>query len=207
MKIFCYIALMGLAARTLFGCTPSTIEVQPSGEIPEGAVMESSTLPKMTLPETTKYTIPADAETGEHGGPGAMETTAEDFSYFPEDKRPENQENDGTTLVIVYKVVDGGIDQDFDSVEVCDAQSLIDAMVRTGAIREGTKVESFEVKDGNAVLKLDQLTAMAYKADENAVAAAVVNTFIDNLDLNEVQLIIGDKDYGALGYSSEFDKK
>ena len=204
MKALKYIAVLALSALTLYGCSPSTIEVETSQEIPEGAIMESSTLPKMTLPETTKYTIPADAETGEQGGPGAMATTQADYSYYPEDKRPHEGDSEGT-LVIVYKVVDGGIDQDFESVEVCDAQSLIDAMVRVGAIKEGTKVESFEVDGKSAVLKLDQVSAVAYKAKEEAVAAGIANTFIDNLDLEEVQLVIGDKDYGKLSFSSEYD--
>ncbi len=207
MKIIRYIAVIGMAALLLAGCRPSTIEVQPSGSIPEGAVMESTTLPKMTLPETTKYTIPADAETGEQGGPGAMQTSAADYSYFPEDKRPENQENDGSTLVIIYKVVNGVIDQDFDSVEVCDAASLIQSMINCGAIREGTEVLSFDVTGKSGLLVLNELNAAAPNADEKMVAASVVNTFIDNLDLEEVQLVVGGEDYGKLGYSTEYDKK
>ena len=41
--------------------------------------------------------------------------------------------------------------------------------------------------------------------EEEEVVASVVNTFIDNLDLDALHLIVGDKDYGEMGFTSEFD--
>ena len=66
----------------LFGCSPSEIKASRRIEIPAGAVIETGTRETWTMPETSKYTIPADAETGEAGGPGAMATTASTIPFI-----------------------------------------------------------------------------------------------------------------------------
>ncbi len=35
--------------------------------------------------------------------------------------------------------------------------------------------------------------------------ASVVNTFIDKFDLDTLKLIVGDKDYGEMGFTSDYD--
>ena len=190
----------------LFGCTPSDIKASQSVEIPAGAILETTTVPSWTMPETSKYTIPADAETGEKGGPGAMETTEVDYSYYPDDKQPVIADDEtATTQVIIYKAVLGGIDQDFDAVEECDAPSLIEAMIRNGAIKDGCEVIFFEVNGRAGELELSSLKGVFYKATEEEVVASVVNTFIDNFDLDTLKLVVGDKDYGEMGFNSDYD--
>jgi len=201
-----YIAVIGMAAAVLAACTPSDIKASQSMEIPEGAILETGTRETWTMPESSQYTIPAEAETGEKGGPGAMATTAVDYSYYPSDKQPVIADGEtAITQVIIYKAVLGGIDQDFDAVEECNAESLIDAMIRSGALKEGAEVLSFEVTDRVGTLELSEMNGVFYKATEEEVVASVVNTFIDNLDLDALHLIVGDKDYGEMGFTSEFD--
>ncbi|MBR2532932.1 MAG: hypothetical protein IKE56_09835 [Lachnospiraceae bacterium] len=206
MKRLFNIVLAGMAAMLLFGCTPSDIKASQSVEIPAGAILETGTRETWTMPETSQYTIPADAETGEKGGPGAMQTTEVDYSYYPSDKQPVVADDEtATTQVIIYKAVLGGIDQDFDAVEECNAQSLIDAMIRNGAIKEGCEVISFDVENKAGKLELSSLKGVFYKATEDEVVASVVNTFIDNFDLDTLKLIVGDKDYGEMGFTSDYD--
>ena len=206
MKRLFNIVLAGMAAMLLFGCTPSDIKASQSMEIPAGAILETGTRETWTMPETSKYTIPADAETGEKGGPGAMETTEVDYSYYPDDTQPVIADDEtATTQVIIYKAVLGGIDQDFDAVEECDAQSLIDAMIRNGAIKDGCEVIFFDAVDGAGELELSSLSGVYYKATEEEVVVSVVNTFIDNFDLDTLKLIVGDKDYGEMGFTSDYD--
>ena len=110
MKKFLNILMLSAAALMLFGCTPSTIRESGAPEdFPDGVVIEKNTTAAMTLPETSKYTIPADAETGENGGPGAMETTAVDRSYYPEDKQHGESVEENGTMIIVYIPGSNGI--------------------------------------------------------------------------------------------------
>ncbi len=206
MRKILHITVIGMVAAVLAACTPSDIKASQSMEIPEGAILETGTRETWTMPESSQYTIPAEAETGEKGGPGAMATTAVDYSYYPSDKQPVIADGEtAITQVIIYKAVLGGIDQDFDAVEECNAESLIDAMIRSGALKEGAEVLSFEVTDRVGTLELSEMNGVFYKATEEEVVASVVNTFIDNLDLDALHLIVGDKDYGEMGFTSEFD--
>ena len=198
-----------VAMLALTGCTPSKIAVEETGETPEDALVVSKgeqNASSFTLPETVAYTIPADAPTGEHGGPGAMETTAVDYSYYPEDKQPGNStpEEEGTS-VILYRIVDGGVDQDFDLVDVCDADSLINLMIKDGIIKDGCVVEEFSSADYEGKLRLNELKPVYYKATDEEIIACVVNTFLDNLMLDSIELTIGDQEYGKLEFSTAYD--
>lgn len=206
MKKLLNIVFLGALSLLLFGCTPSDIKASQSIEIPEGAVIETGTQETWTMPESSKYVIPADAETGEKGGPGAMATTAVDYSYYPDSKQPVIADGEtATTQVIIYKAVLGGVDQDFDAVEECTAETLIDAMIRNGAIKDSCKVVSFDVSGSAGVLELTSLKGVYYKATEEEVVASVVNTFIDNFNLDSLKLVVGEKDYGEMGFISDYD--
>ena len=203
MKKITAIILAAAAAALLAACTPSSIENQETQMIPEGATIPKETTMGWTVPPTSKYVIPADAPTGEAGGPGAMQTTAVDYSVYPEGKRPvvANPEDEGKTLVIIYRQTDDGLRQDFDAVEVCDADSLIASLGKNGAFREGTEVEAFTVgADGAAVLKLNKLSIYSGR-DEYVVLSGIANTFIDNLGVKSVQILIGDEDYGTYEFT------
>ena len=65
MKKLINIVILGISAMMLFGCAPSEIKASQEVSIPAGAVIETGTRETWTMPETSKYTIPADAETGE----------------------------------------------------------------------------------------------------------------------------------------------
>lgn len=206
MKKIVNMILLGTAAAMLAGCSPSTITNEETSFIPDGAVIPSEEETTWTLPETKEYVIPDDAPTGENGGPGAMETTAVDYSMYPADKQPVAAEpgDENTTLVILYRQTDLGLQQDFDAVDVCDADSLIEALSKNGAFKDGTKVVEFSVDDSKrGHLKLDKLDIYGTR-DEDVVISGIANTFIDNLQLNDIEITIGDKDYGVYEFNSEY---
>ena len=207
MKKLLNALLFVTAAVLLVGCKPSNISNQETDFIPEGAKIPVVQETTWKLPETVKYSIPENAETGEFGGPGAMETTAVDYSMYPEGKRPVAAEpgDENTTLVILYRQTDLGMDQDFDAVDVCDADSLIKALEKAGAFKEGTEVVDFYVDDDEVGhLVLNALNLYSLRKDE-IVAAGIANTFIDNLGLKALELKVGDKDYGTLEFTREYD--
>lgn len=210
MKKFLNILMLTAAALMLFGCTPSTIRESGSTEdFPDGVVIEKDTTAAMTLPETSKYTIPADAETGENGGPGAMETTAVDRSYYPEDKQHGESVEENGTMIIIYVPGSNGITSVFDYVDTCDADSVIQAMKNNNALTDDIDVISFEKSDDgrNAKLEISDATAVYAAASDKEVVAAVANTFIDNFNLDEIDITAAGEDYGYMGFSQEYDAK
>ena len=208
MKKFLNIVTLGAAALMLFGCTPSNIQESADREdMPDGLVIERETSAAMTLPETSKYTIPADAETGENGGPGAMETTAVDRSYYPEDKQHGESAEEKGTMVILYVPGAKGMGGGFDYVDTCDAESVIQALKNNNALTEDVELISFEIsEDGrSAKLNISAATAVYAAAPADEVVAAVGNTFIDNFNLDEIDITAGSVDYGYLGFQQQYD--
>ena len=194
-----------LAAFALAACTPSNIqseETLPSG-VPEDVVRVSKGAEesKETMSSTqSTYSIPADAPTGVDGGPGVMQTNAvNDKENYPADKQIVGAQT-GTSICL-YEIGDNGLSQLFDTVETADAASIVAAMVENNILAEGTEVEDFSVADGVGTLKLNQLKAVYPDAKEEEAVAAVVNTFVENLNLSALDLIAGDKDYGAKAYT------
>lgn len=206
MKKIVNVALFAAVAAVLAGCSPSTIKNEETSFIPDDAIISTEEETTWTLPETKKYVIPDDAPTGENGGPGAMETTAVDYSSYPENKQPVAAEpgDENKTQIILYRQTDLGLKQDFDAVDTCDAASLIDALAKNGAFKEGSKVLDFTVDDNKiGHLTLDKLDIYGTR-DEDVVVAGIANTFIDNLQLKGLELIVGDKNYGTLEFNSEY---
>ena len=210
MKKFSKLLMLTAAAHMLFGCTPSTIRESGAPEdFPDGVVIEKNTTAAMTLPETSKYTIPADAETGENGGPGAMETTAVDRSYYPEDKQQGESVEENGTMIIVYIPGSNGISASFDYVDTCDAASVIQALKNNNALTDDIDLISYTPsEDGkSAQLEISDATSVYAAASDKMVVAAVANTFIDNFGLDEIDVTAAGEDYGYMGFSQEFDTK
>ncbi len=201
--------ILGAAALALFGCTPSTIEESGADDIamPDGISVQRNTTAAMTLPESSAYTIPADAETGVNGGPGAMSTTAVDYSYYPEDKRPVETEEEQGTMIILYIPGRGGLRTSFDIVDTCDAETVFQALKNNNALTDDVDLVSFEVSEdqASAVLEMTDSTAVYAAATEEEVVTAVANTFINNFGLDEIKIIVGGEDFGYLGFSQEYD--
>lgn len=211
MKKLANIVLFGTAAVMLAGCSPSNIANEETSFIPDGAIIETEEDSTWSLPETSEYVIPDDAPTGEFGGPGAMETTAVDYSMYPADKQPvaATPEDENTTQIIIYRQTDLGLSQDFDAVDVCDADSLIAALAKNGAFKDGTEVVDFTVEedsngDKHGKLTLNKLDIYSSR-NEDVVVAGIANTFLDNLWLKDIDIIVGDKDYGVMEYTNEYD--
>lgn len=210
MKRFLNKLVIGTVAISLFGCTPSSIQESNPDDMmmPDGVVIERNPTAAMTLPESSSYTIPDDAPTGENGGPGAMSTTAVDYSYYPEDKRPSESAEEQGTMIILYIPGPKGITTSFDYVDTCDAESVLQALKNNNAITESVELVSFEVNDAerSAVLEISEAASVYAAASEEEVVTAVVNTFIDNFSLDEIDMIVSGEDLGYMGFSQEFDE-
>lgn len=208
MKKFLNIVTLGAVALMLFGCSPSNIQESANNEdMPDGAIIPRETSAAMTLPETSKYTIPADAETGENGGPGAMETTAVDRSYYPEEKQHGESVEEKGTMIMYYVPTTDGMSGGFDYVDTCDAESLIEVLKKNNALTDDVELISFEKsEDGrSAKLSISAATAVYSAAPAEEVVAAVGNTFIDNFNLDEIDITAGSVDYGYVGYQQQYD--
>lgn len=212
MKRFLNAVILGLTALTLFGCNPSSSQ-ESSSEIPsdeiEGLLIPRNTTAYMTLPETSKYVIPEGAETGENGGPGAMSTTAVDYSYYPDDKRPVESSEEQGTMIILYVPGAKGLTTVFDYVDACDAESVLQALKDNNALTGDVDLVSFEIsEDGrSAEIEITDSTAVYAAASEDMVVTAVANTYIDNFSLDEIKVIVGGADMGTRGFSQEYEAK
>lgn len=107
---------------------------------------------------------------------------------------------DPTVTVCVYSVNDEktGLKQNMDAVdgEELDAQLLIDKMVELGVIEEGVKVMSFDNKDGVLTLDLSALSG----ANDDLIITAIVNTFIQNYEAEEIALSVNGEQIGSGNY-------
>ena len=137
-----------------------------------------------------------------------MATTAVDYSYYPEDKRPSESAEEQGTMIIIYIPGPKGITTSFDYVDTCDAESVLQALKNNNAITESVELVSFEVNDAerSAVLEISEAASVYAAASEEEVVAAVANTFIDNFSLDEIDMIVGGEDLGYMGFSQEFDE-
>lgn len=207
MKRFVVELLIGILLVLLAGCSPSNIQQSNDTNL-QGLIVPDDLTGDMTLPETSEYVIPADAETGENGGPGAMETTAADYSYYPEDKQPSETVDNGI-LVILYVPRSGGIFSTFDFVDTLDEDSLMEVLVNNNTITDDVTLESFEMaEDGNsASIIISNATSVYEAASEEEVVTAIANTFIDNLGLDTVSLSVtsSGNTYTDLSYSQKFN--
>lgn len=176
MKRFLNKLVIGAAAISLFGCTPSSIQESNPDDMmmPDGVVIERNPTAAMTLPESSSYTIPDDAPTGENGGPGAMATTAVDYSYYPEDKRPSESAEEQGTMIIIYIPGPKGITTSFDYVDTCDAESVLQALKNNNAITESVELVRFEVNDAerSAVLEISEAGGLAAMDASVAISAS-----------------------------------
>ena len=200
--------LLAAAALSLAACTPSNITAEESTSVPEGVMAtEGETISLKDRP-TVEYVIPEDAPTGVDGGPGVMETTAVDNSFYPDDKQsPQTTaEAEGEEAVVcLYGVNDTGVVQTMAEAAGMDADSLIAAMVEEGILAEGTEVSSFSQEGNTAELALNQLEAVYLDASEEQILACVVNTMTENLGLESISVKAGDKDYGQQSYTDEYN--
>lgn len=209
MKTFFNMILSGvLLALLMSGCQPST--VLETGI--EGVTAPDDLGGDMTFPESSSYVIPEDAETGVNGGPGAMSTTAVDYSYYPEERIQSSSETTQTgTMVILYIPGSGGITSSFDFVDTVDGDSLIGALINNNALTDDITAESFEIsEDGqSATLTVTGARSVYEAATEEEVVTAIANTFIDNFNLHYISINVTESgnSYENLRFSQEFDAK
>lgn len=197
-----------LAAAAMTACTPSDISSRESSAVPEGVEMTKENTQTMSIKDkpTVEYSIPADAPTGVDGGPGVMETTAVDDSYYPEDKRSGGTETQSEgSVVCLYTVDDTGITQTMADVPALSAEAIITAMVDNGILTQGTKVLSYAQDGDSASLTLSELGAVYTDAKTEEILACIGNSLTENLGLESVDIKVGPTDYGPQSYTNEYD--
>lgn len=108
-----------------------------------------------------------------------------------------------------------GLRQNMDSLEELTEQGLVDKLIEYGMLDEGTTIISMEFNedDSSAVVNLSALpdfTGDTFR--EKTVLMAVVNTFLENYELELVKVQVNgvDANNGAVeadenGYSTYFD--
>ena len=201
------IMIAGLMAA-LTACGGSKTEESTVAEGMEGAVvgdiLSQTTQAEGLLETDSTYSIPADAPTGVNGGPGMMETQEATINpNYPEDKQQGEAAQEGT-MICLYAAANYGIYQLFDTVDVCDADSLIAAMINNDVVEADTEVEAFSNEGGDAVLKLNTLKAGYDSASEEQIVTCICNTFIENLGLNSIELEVGGESYGQRTFVDDY---
>lgn len=192
-----------IAIFALSACTPSDISSGENSQRPEAAT-EAETLNLKDRP-TVEYSIPADAPTGVDGGPGVMETTAVDDSYYPEDKRGGAEDGAATEIACLYVPSADGIVQSLSDVSALDADGLIAGLVTEGVLGQGTEVAAFSQEGSTASLSLNRLSAAAPDLSDEVLLACIVNTFTENLGIDSLSVTAGDEDFGTLSYTDEYN--
>lgn len=116
------------------------------------------------------------------------------------EKQQEVVDAEPTVTVCIYSLNDDktGLKQNIDAIdgEELDAQLLIDKMAELGVIEAGIKVKSFDNKDGVITLDLSGLTG----AKDDKTVTAVVNTFIQNYEAEELALSVNGEKIGNGNY-------
>ena len=107
-------------------------------------------------------------------------------------------------MICLYAAANYGIYQLFDTVDVCDADSLIAAMINNDVVEADTEVEAFSNEGGDAVLKLNTLKAGYDSASEEQIVTCICNTFIENLGLNSIELEVGGESYGQRTFVDDY---
>jgi len=195
----------------LTSCRRSNITVEETDTLPEDVLVIKKTeaAPKTTAAraETTTavYTIPAEAETGDQGGPGVMETEREQrYDDYPDDKKPGESDTENT-MICIYTMDHSGLHQDFALVETCDADSLINCLVEHYVLAEDTKVKAFSASGRSAKLELSKLEGTFSKARQEWLTSAIANTFTENLDLDSLEIVVDGQSLGSFEYSDRYN--
>lgn len=142
---------------------------------------------------------PTEQNTEKRSGPpaGAVQESTVDGAL---EKQEMVVDADPTVTVCVYSMNEDktGLLQNMDAVdgEELDAQLLLDKMAELGVIEEGIKVNSFENKDGVLTLDLSELSG----SGDNVIVTAVVNTFIQNYEAEELVLSVNGEKLGSGSY-------
>lgn len=213
MKKIATLILFGMLLAALTACRPSNITAESSGTIPDDVVVVNGNPAKRrdgtrAAKESTAstYSIPADAPTGEEGGPGMMKTNEVVYETYPEDKQYTGNDGEEGIPVCLYILQSAnGINQSFELVDEVNAEQIVQSLIENGLFRESAKLGSFKNDQGVGTLVLEAAEPSYIGAKDEVFAAAIANTFIDNFSLKSLKLIIGSKDYGELTFNNSYD--
>ena len=198
-------------AALAFSACGSSSETEAAADMtePSAAVVGdilSQTTPASGIISSTDstYSIPADAPTGVDGGPGVMATQPTTMNpNYPEDKQVIGAPEEGT-MVCLYAAANYGIYQLFEYVDVCEADSLVEVMTQDDILEAGTEIVAFSNEGGEARLELNELKAGYDSASEEQILTCVANTFIENLGLDSLTIVVGGETYGPMSFNDDY---
>lgn len=120
------------------------------------------------------------------------------------DKVPDpNVEPMDLVSVYVNNAESTGLKKNMDAVESLDAQSLVDKLIEFDMLQEGTEVLKYEAKDGIGSLDLSQIPELDQES-MSLLLASIGNTFIENMELDELALTVKGKAVEGADSSLEY---
>ena len=204
LKKLLYTVLLAGMLLSLTACKQSELKSSEGG--PSMAVEETKEKLHYIVPQTTPA-MPEELRTKEGIGPDWVQIDPEkEYELYPDDKKPTpKEEQEQGTLVCVYMIQDGLVNQTFDIVEEVNAETLTDCLIKNAVLKSDASVVSFENRNGAGTLELTALTSGYYKAREEVLLACIGNTFIENLELDTLELKVAGKTYGPMEFTYEYD--
>lgn len=140
-------------------------------------------------------------------GPVAQETTVEETNPengLPLSKQPDPNAPKLTTIIVYAPGEDGKMAALMDAAAELNGESVVNLLIAHGTLAEGVKFVSLEEHEngeakvagpgGQESEKVGKLTlssfAPASGVNEEAAKQAVMDTFCDNFELNQVELVL-----------------
>ncbi|WP_312428386.1 GerMN domain-containing protein [Lacrimispora sp.] len=130
-----------------------------------------------------------------------VETTAPDPQVMgptggASDKVPDPNAEPMEIISVYSKNDDStGLNQAMDAVSELTADAMVDKLIEYSVLEDGTKVLKFDKKDdGTATLDLSQMPEKG-TTDDLLTLTAVSNTFIENFELDKLQILVNGKNY------------
>lgn len=131
-------------------------------------------------------------------GQSTAATTAGSIEEMVEDRNKGNENLPVFASVLIYHGnEDGtGLVQEMEGLEKEDMneQDIIALLIGYGVLGEGTEILSFNVSGKEGVLDLNQITDETDELEKRIVLESLVNTFVENYELDNIQI----KENGAV---------
>ncbi len=188
-RCFVYIAAV-LAALSLAACSPTQVADEdrptPLSSNPEGLTPEIVEEYNAEQADD-KYTVDPDAPVRE-------------------------------LVMIYYPVSESSLDREFEDVDELTAEAVVDWLIAYGILEEDTGVNSFDIEGGikagpgadasaassgerKGTLDLTQLD----EAADNATIYSIGNTFCENFELDNLEILVNGSEYTTVDYLEKYD--
>lgn len=150
---------------------------------------ESTKAGETTKADDSKASSTVSTDGGHNAvGPAESSGAKAGAETTPADKAPDPNAAK-QTIIAIYVPSDKGLKQKMDSVEALDAEHLNAKMVEQGVLAGTTAVKSFTMDGKKGTLELSELDT-----SKEATVASVIDTYIENFDLETLTIKVNGKD-------------